>query len=146
MAPTDVPDVYFVKGAQFFVDEDASRVLSVEVVRPHKGGLLVSFAGVTDRDEAEAMRGITFSIPRSQRRRLDDDEFWEAELVGLEAVDAGGAVLGKVISMVPGQAQDRLVIETAAGDRVEVPFVDAIVHEVLIADGRVVLDPPEGLF
>ncbi len=146
MAPTDVPDVYFVKGAQFFVDEDASRVLSVEAVRPHKGGLLVSFAGVTDRNEAEAMRGITFSIPRSQRRRLDDDEFWEAELVGLEVVDAGGAVLGKVISVVPGQAQDRLVIETAAGDRVEVPFVDAIVHEVLIADGRVVLDPPEGLF
>jgi len=146
VAPTDVPDVYFVKGAQFFVDEDASRVLSVEAVRPHKGGLLVSFAGVTDRNEAEAMRGITFSIPRSQRRRLDDDEFWEAELVGLEVVDAGGAVLGKVISVVPGQAQDRLVIETAAGDRVEVPFVDAIVHEVLIADGRVVLDPPEGLF
>ncbi len=143
---TDVPDVYFVTGARLFMNEDTSRMLLVEAVRPHKGGLLVSFEGVTDRNEAEAMRGITFSIPRAQRRRLDDDEYWESELVGLEAVDVVGAVLGKVISVVPGTAQDRLVVETAVGDKVEVPFVDAIVGEVLIGRGRVVLDPPEGLF
>ena len=143
---TDAPDIRYVKGARFSVGEDASRFLSITAIRSHKDGLLVDFEGVTGRNEAEALRGVTLTIPKAQRRPLEEGEFWEDDLIGLEAVGGDGATLGTVISVVGGPAQDRLVIETAAGDRVEVPFVDAIVREVLKADDRVVLDPPEGLF
>jgi 16S rRNA processing protein RimM len=134
-----------VVGARFNTDRDSPSELQVESVRAHKDGLLLAFAGISTRNEAESLRGITLTIARSERRDLDAGEYWEDDLIGLTAVDTSGVTLGIVASIVTGAAQDRLVVDTDAGP-VEVPFVDAIVIDVAIADGRVVIDAPEGLF
>lgn len=143
---TDAPELRFVPGARFVTDREHPRELEIVAVRSHKDGLLVSFAGVDDRNGAEALRGVTLTIHRSERRDLAADEYWEDDLIGLAAVDTARNELGTVVDVAGGGVQHRLVIETASGRPVEVPFVDAIVREVATASGRVVIDPPDGLF
>lgn len=136
----------FVPGASFLTDEDPPRRVEVEAVRTHREGLLLALRGITDRTAAEGLRGVTFTISASERRQLDDDEYWPDDLIGLQAVDAAGGRLGRVSNVVTGVAQDRLVVTTPDGRDVEVPFVAAIVTAVDVTDGVARLDPPLGLF
>ncbi len=104
----------------------------------------MKFEGVDGRDEAEGLRGAVY-VPESEVRELASDEFWEHDLEGLAAVHARtGTLLGTVAHVQPGPAQDLLVIETPAGERL-VPFVSQIVVEVDVEGRRVRIDPPEGL-
>ena len=75
----------------------------------------------------------------------DDDTWYERDLVGLKAVTIAGDEVGEVIALQPRAAQDLLVLRLTDGREVLVPFVTAIVPEVDIEGGRVVLDPPAGL-
>lgn len=119
------------------------RVLTIAAARNHRGRLLVTFAGVDDRDGAQGLRGALY-VPASEVRELEADEFWYDDLVGLRVVDPQGTEIGSVTRVDPGPAQDLLVVETAAGERL-VPLVKEIVVEVRAADGEVVVDAPEGL-
>ena len=136
----------FVPGAVLYGDGDRSRPFEVARASSHSDGLLVGFAGVSDRDAAEAIRGMTLTIPLTERRSLDPDEFWLDDLIGVTAVDPAGAVLGIVTGVEFGAAQDRIVVTASDGSPVEVPFVAALVPDVSLESGRIVIDPPEGLF
>ena len=142
---TDDPQRFAV-GASFATDEDPPRTLTLAERRAHADGVLLRFDEITDRNGADAMRGVTLTIAPEERRQLDDDEYWPEELEGLTAVTTDGSSLGVVVAVITGAAQDRLAIETPAGAVVEVPFVAAIATEVDLANGTVVLDPPPGLF
>lgn len=104
----------------------------------------MKFAGYDGRDEAESLRGPLY-VPSEEARPLEPGEFWEHDLQGLEVVHAGtGEVAGTVAGVVEGPAQDLLVLDTPAGERM-VPLVSAIVVNVDVAARRVEIDPPEGL-
>ena len=76
-----------------------------------------------------------------------DEEGWYAhELIGLEVQTEPGEVLGEVVDLIPGIAQDRLVVLTEDDQRIEVPFVEAIVTEIDVEAQVVVINPPGGLF
>ena len=140
---TDFPEQRFALGSQ--LRSDTGRTLTVESVRPHKGALLVRFSEVADREAAAELRGHTLRIDAAELPELDDpDEFYDHQLEGLVAVGPGGAVIGTVREVIHAPASDLLVLDTGHGD-VLVPFVRAIVPEVDLATGRVVLDPPAGL-
>jgi 16S rRNA processing protein RimM len=140
---TDFPEQRFAVGAQ--LRSDTGRTLTVETVRPHRGVLLVRFAGITDREGAADLRGGTLSVDATDLPDLTDpDEFYDHQLEGLAAVGPDGVALGRVREVVHAPASDLLVLDTANGE-VLVPFVRAIVPEVDLAGGRVVLDPPAGL-
>jgi len=142
---SDDPD-RFVVGATFETDEDPTRSLTIAEIREHKEGLLLRFKEVRDRNPADAMRGVTLTIAAEDRRELGDDEFWPEDLEGLAVELADGTPLGVVNSVITGGAQDRLLVVTGEGAEVEVPFVAAIATEIDQAAGRIVLDPPPGLF
>jgi 16S rRNA processing protein RimM len=97
---------------------------------------IVHFDGITDRNEAERLRG---TVLMGERLEYDDDpgELWVHELVGAELVDPGGNVLGRVSAVEANPASDLLVLES--GQLVPMVFV------VESAPGRVVVDPPAGL-
>ena len=124
---------------------DAAGVsLSIASSRPTERGYLVRFEGVTDRTTAEALRGSELTIEESERRLLDVNEFWPDHLVGLEARDTDGRVVGVVAAVVEGVTQYRLSITTDAGLR-EVPFVQALVPQVDVAAGYLVIETVDGL-
>ena len=140
---TDFPEQRFAVGAQ--LHGDGGRILAIETVRPHRGVLLVRFAGITDRQAAAELRGDTLSVDAAELPDVTDpDEFYDHQLEGLAAVDPDGTTLGRVVEIVHAPASDLLVLDTGRGE-VLVPFVQAIVPEVDLAAGRVVLDPPAGL-
>ncbi len=108
--------------------------LVVVASRPHQNGWIVQFEGVAGREAADALRGRTLSA-----EPLDDpDELWVHELIGSTVVDVGGVERGVVESVQSNPASDLLVLDSGA-----------LVPLVFVTDrtpGRVVIDPPDGLF
>jgi 16S rRNA processing protein RimM len=136
----------WITGAAVVTNESTPRTLEVTSVRPHQDDLLVRFRSIDDRNAADALRGVRFQIPASERRTLDDGEYWPDDLVGCTVVDPGGAELGTVAAVEVSAPQDRLVVKTDDGARVEVPLVSAIVTGIDLQAELITVDPPDGLF
>lgn len=112
-----------------------------------KGALIARVDGITTKEQADALRGVDLLAPRDQLPSLPDDEYYHADLMGLAAFDAGGVELGRVKAVQSNGADDLLEIAgPALKDTVLVPFTRAVVPTVDLAAGRVIIDPPGGLF
>lgn len=81
-----------------------------------KGGAIARFAGVSDRNAAEALRGTPLTVPRSDLPPLDEGEYYHADLIGLAALTTTGEVLGTVIGVDNFGAGDVIEIERPAVD------------------------------
>jgi len=149
---TDEPDLRFAVGsvvdASRSAEDDlpADRApLKVATVRWHSGQLLVGFAGIADRTAAGELTGSWLSIDSSQLPATSDpDEFRDHELIGLSVRTTAGDPVGVVTDMLH-YGQDLLVVRRADGGESLVPFVQALVPEVDLGAGVVVIDPPPGL-
>lgn len=122
--------------------EDGRRSFAVRLTRPVNGGLGARLSGVETKEQADALKGTTLWADRAALPSLPDDEFYHADLIGLEVVDTGGASLGRVRAVHDHGAGDILEIYGAAGVLL-VPFTRAAVPTVDLAAGRIVADPPE---
>jgi 16S rRNA processing protein RimM len=99
------------------------------------------------KEEADALKGTQLFAPRDRLPELPDDEFYHADLIGLEVRDTGGTVLGKVKSVLNNGAEDLLEIHgPGLKNTVLLPFTRAAAPTVDIKGGRIVADPPDGLF
>ena len=126
--------------------EDGSRSFKVALTRPVAGGLGARVTGVATKEQADALKGVSLYADRARLPKLPDDEFYHSDLIGLEARDPGGAVLGQVIAVHNHGAGD--LLEIAGPGRRQpllLPFTLAVVPTVDLASGRIVVDPPEGL-
>ena len=148
---TDEPDLRFAAGSTLRADAPAGAdrrpaSLTVAASRWHQKFLLVTFEEVTDRNQAEALRGTLLhtTIPADATPE-DPDEYYDHQLVGLKAEDTDGTALGEVVAVVHGAAQDLLTVRTPDGRDALVPFVTALVPEVDLAGGRVVVADRPGL-
>jgi len=120
--------------------------LTIEAARWHQGRMLVAFDGVLDRDGAEALRGTLLVVDSSEVAPPEDpEEFHDHQLVGLAAVTPSGERLGEVVRIDHAPSSDLLVLRRPEGRTALIPFVRAIVPEVDLAGGRVIVDPPAGL-
>lgn len=141
---TDEPETRFAPGTRIATAPPANGPLTVERARWHSGRLLVRFAGIDDRDAAEELRGTWLVVdPGDIPPSADPDEFHDQELIGLAVVTADGADVGRVADVLH-HGQDVLVVRGSAGETL-VPFVAALVPEVDVPGGRLVIDPPPGL-
>jgi len=148
---TDEPERRFAPGNTLGAEpppgsSSSLRTLTVAAARRHQTVLLVTFEELNDRNAAEAARGIVLhaSIPADESPE-DPDEFYDHQLIGLAAYDEDGTPLGTVAGLVHGGAQDLLRIATPEGREALVPFVKALVPEVDVARGRVVIADRPGL-
>jgi 16S rRNA processing protein RimM len=144
---TDEPGVRFAPGARLATEPPDRGPLTVRASRWHSGRLMVAFEGVSDRTAAEGLRGTLLMLDTDDLPSpADPDEFYDHQLIGLGVVTAAGQPVG-VVADVLHYGQDLLVVrqEGAAGGEVLVPFVGAIVPDVDVAGGRLVIDPPPGL-
>lgn len=112
------------------------RPLTLAAVRDTPKGPIARFAEVLDRDQADALRGVTLGVPRSALPALADGEFYLTDLIGLPARGADGTPLGRVAAVVDYGAGDLVEIEPASGVSFLVPLrAGAADH----ADGAVVI-------
>ena len=147
---TDEPERRYAAGASLLAEAPkgsafTARGLRVERTRWHQGTLLVTFAELGDRNAAEAARGVVLrAVVPADEVPDDPDEFYDHQLIGLAAYDVDGTHLGEVTGLTHG-AQDLLQIRTLDRRDALVPFVTALVPEVDVAAGRVVIADRPGL-
>ncbi len=121
-----------------------TRVFAFEFLRPLKDDMLVArVAGVSTREAAEALKGVELFARRDQLPPPEADEFYYDDLVGLEAVDAAGARLGRVVSLMNYGAGDILEIAPAeGGETLLLPFTKSVARRIDFDAGRIVIEPP----
>jgi 16S rRNA processing protein RimM len=144
---TDAPEIRFAPGSVLLTDPGERGPLTVLSARDQNGRLMVAFEGFLDRNQAETLRGTLLQVDAVDVPPSDDpDEFHDTQLIGLAADLVDGSRLGEVTDVLHLPHGDVLVVRRAddAGE-VLVPFVLAMVPEVDVPGGRLVVDPPEGL-
>jgi 16S rRNA processing protein RimM len=118
------------------------RTYGVTIVRPIPQGFAARLTGVATREQAEALRGTRLFADRARLPSLPDDEFYHADLIGLDVVDAGGAPLGQVRAVLNHGAGDILDVQAPGRPALLLPFTRAVVPTVDLAARRIVADPP----
>jgi 16S rRNA processing protein RimM len=152
---TDEPDRRFAVGTVLITETPRGsaphgpgrpRSLTVETVRWHQDRLLVRFEEIPDRNAAEAARGLVLAadVPVDEAPE-DPEEFYDHQLVGLRVDTTDGATVGEIASIQHGAGQDLVVVRTPDGGEVLVPFVTALVPEVDVPGGRIVVADRPGL-
>lgn len=142
---TDDPELRFAPGVSLTTDPAARGPLLIESSRWNKGVLLLRLAGVTDRDAAEELRGTMLVIDSADVATSDDpDEFHDHQLIGLSVVTVAGEPVGEVTDVLH-HGQDLLVVRRSGQEDALIPFVRALVPDVDLQGGKLVVDPPEGL-
>lgn len=136
-------------GAYGPLTAEDGRTFEVASLRPAAGPagdmLVVKFKGVSDRNAAEALNGLELSVSRDRLPPAGEEEYYHADLVGLTAVTPDGAELGTVIAVPNYGAGDLLEIAPKRGETLLVPFTRAVVPDVDLAAGRVIIVSTEEL-
>jgi 16S rRNA processing protein RimM len=126
--------------------DEAGRRFAIRLAGAGKGVVIARLAGVEDRDRAAALRGLRLYLPRAALPPAAAEEFYHADLIGLAAVTGDGTALGRIRAVHDFGAGDTLEIERPAAPPAMVPFTRAIVPIVDLDAGRLVIEPPPGLF
>lgn len=113
--------------------------LTLTSLRPGNNGAIARFAEIRDRNAAEAMRGTTLTVPRSELPPLAEGEYYHADLIGLPAVTPTGEPLGTVVAVDNFGAGDVIEIERPTGKRFMVPMRPEAVPEW--SPERMVIEP-----
>jgi 16S rRNA processing protein RimM len=128
-------------------DESGKRRFHLALIRPIKNGFVARISEVATKEEADALKGVQLFAARDQLPSLPDDEYYHADLIGLAVLDTGGAILGTVKAVQDHGAGDLLEVQRpGSAETVLLPFTLAAVPMVDLAAGRIIADPPDGLF
>jgi len=117
------------------------------LIGPIKNGYSARIVQVATKEEADALKGTELFAARDMLPSLPDDEYYYTDLIGLEVFDTGGQSVGRV-KAVHNHGADDLIEVTGVGTSatVLVPFTQSSVPTVDLGAGRIVIDPPEGIF
>jgi 16S rRNA processing protein RimM len=125
-------------------DESQTRDAKIESARAHGGRALIKFSGIETPEEMALLRDWTIEIPESEARKLEPDEYFLHDLVGLTLVDESGSERGRVVDAYEGGSGVLLEVERGA-HKFDVPFAAEICKTIDIPGKRIVVDLPEGI-
>jgi len=136
----------FKPGRSIIVRDNRNRETSVELnwVKSHTRTALISFKGVTDHDQAEALIGAELLIPETELPELDADTFYWFELIGIEVYTREDEYLGRIESIFPTGSNDVYVVKDKQKE-ILVPALDSVVIDIDLEHKRMRVDLPEGL-
>jgi len=125
-------------------DEKTTREATIVSARVHAGRVLVAFDGIDTPEDVRLFTNWTIEIPDEEARKLDADEYFLHDLVGMQLVDADGNARGEVIDAYEGGGGVLLKVRHEGGE-FEVPFAADICTSIDAGAKRIVVDLPEGL-
>ncbi|MBK0327553.1 16S rRNA processing protein RimM [Rhodobacteraceae bacterium F11138] len=125
--------------------EDGTRSYTVALIGTIQSGFTARLGGVMTKEQADALKGLRLFARRDQLPSLPDDEFYHTDLIGLAVLDPGGTELGHVRSVQNHGAGDLLEIHgPGLKDTILLPFTRENAPTVDLAQGRVIVDLPDG--
>jgi 16S rRNA processing protein RimM len=122
--------------------KDGARQFEVMHAREAKGHLVATLKGVATREEAERLNGVELYIAREKLPETGADEYYHTDLIGLAAVNAADEPIGRVIAIHNFGAGDIIEIAPPNGASMLLPFTNAVVPTVDLANARVVIELP----
>jgi 16S rRNA processing protein RimM len=142
---SDVPE-RFVEGLKLLaLAEDGSRrELQIEAAWPHKGHLVLKFAGVDSISEAETLSGCELQLPRNQRAQLESGWTYVSDLIGC-AVFNGDQQFGEIEDVRFGAGEAPLLIVKAGSKEYEIPFTEAYLTSTDVDRKKICMKLPEGM-
>ncbi len=120
------------------------KMIRIVEARTHKNVVLLKFEGIIDRQGAEDLAGAEILARREWLPDLEEDEYYWADLIGLDVFDEQDRNLGKAVYIISAGADDIVVLEKN-GREILIPFREEIILEVDLEGGRLLVSPPEGL-
>ncbi len=123
--------------------KDGARQFEVAHAREARDHLVATLKGIATREEAERLNGLELYIARDQLPETDDGEYYHADLIGLAAVTAADAPIGRVVAIHNFGAGDIIEIAPPHGATLLLPFTNAVVPTVDLKNGRVVIELPD---
>mgnify|MGYP000035308386 FL=1 len=127
--------------------EDGKDSYDLIISQQIKSGYAARITGISTKEQADATQGVKLFADRDAMPSLPDDEFYHADLIGLLVLDTGGKELGRVKAVHNHGAGDVLeVMGTGMRTGALLPFTRDAVPTVDLASGRIIADPPEGVF
>ncbi len=129
-------------GSYGLLYDTSGKSYEILSIRPSKTVVVVRFAGVDDRNAAEALNGKELYVDHAQLPQdLDEDEFYYTDLIGLAVRDSAGVSYGKVSAVFNFGGGDVLEIKESGKKPVLIPFTLVSVPEILMAEGAILIDP-----
>ena len=123
---------------EVFIDE---RIFRIDYVKPIGNGLVIRFAGVNDRDSARNLTNKLLTVDRKDAAPLADGEFYAFDIIGLDVLDLDGRKLGAVKNVLKTGSNDVFVVVDGEGREILIPALKAVVKEIDIGGGAMVVDP-----
>ncbi|MEM9343251.1 MAG: ribosome maturation factor RimM [Pseudomonadota bacterium] len=123
--------------------ENGARSFDVTLTGTIKNGLSARLSGIKNKEAADQLKGIRLYVDREKLPAPDEDEFYHADLIGLDVVDTGGTPLGRVKAVLNHGAGDILEVQPPSGPTLLLPFTKETVPTVDLSAQRLVADLPE---
>jgi len=130
-------------GAYGPLQDDAGAAYEVLAVRPAKNAVVMRLSGIGSREAAERLNGVSLYVTRDRLPdiELEEDEFFQTDLIGLAVRDPTGGILGTVRAVHDFGGGDILDLVLESGRAVMIPFSRAAVPEIDLKGGFVRVDP-----
>ena len=121
------------------------RELEVEDLWPHKGLVVLKFRGVDSMNDAELLIGCELQVPRGERADLEPGWTYVSDLIGCTVLDHAREI-GRIEDVQFGAGEaPLLIVANSAGKKFDVPFAEAYLEGVNIAQQQVRMNLPEGM-
>jgi 16S rRNA processing protein RimM len=142
---SDVPDRFRV-GLRLFAlaQNNERRELRIEELWPHKGALVLKFAGIDSMSDAETLIGCELQVPRSERAQLESGWNYVSDLVGCAVFDAGHEI-GKIEDVQFGTGEAPLLVVVAGSKRYEIPYAEAYLRSIDFERKQIQMQLPDGM-
>ena len=126
--------------------EDGTKTWALTVVGEAKGVVIARIKGITDRDQADDLKGVKFFVMRAKLPSPDEGTYYQTDLVGLKVVLTSGEDKGTVVAVHNFGGGDIIEVGDGINDTVMVPFTSVAIAEVNMNDGFIRVEPLPGLF
>lgn len=126
------------------LEDGSRRVLKVEELWPHKGLLVLKFAGIDSISDAETLIRSELQVPREERAELEAGWNYVSDLIGCTVFDVEREV-GVVRHLTFGAGEAPLLIVQAGTKQHEIPYAEAYVKKLDLKGKQIWMQLPEGL-
>ncbi|MFC1998186.1 ribosome maturation factor RimM [Chloroflexota bacterium] len=137
---TDFPQ-RFAPSNKVYIDGAA---ITIERSRPNKGNVILKLDGVDSIEQVEALKGKYLQIPQNDSMPLEDDEYYQFQIIGLEVSTTKGRLLGKIDQIFVTGSNDVYVVKGQDGEFL-IPAMDDVVKQIDLDNGTMTIEEIEGL-
>lgn len=127
--------------------EKNKKLLEFEIqeVKLHKNQILLKIKGIEDINEAEKYKGCYIKLPREKAKKLPENTYFIADLIGLQVYTDNGELLGKVDDIYNSGSADIYVIKDELGKQILLPGIKEVIKKIDVDNEKIIVHLIDGL-